>query len=157
MADNATEDITPQNLRDMLHSYHIFGEIGMINNTTAMTNLPAGWNAVPLDQAGPAQGVTVDAINHLLGVDVDGQYRVEYMMSYSGTTAQKFRFCILKNDAEVGRTERQDTTTANQEIRNVSGSGTLNLTSTDEIKLGVRSSGNDFTLRFGGLRIERLE
>lgn len=157
LADNSTEDISPQNLRDMLVSYHIFGELGFVNNSTAMSTLPAGWNVVPLDQAGPSQGVTLDTTNNLIQVNVDGNYRVGYAFSWTGPKNQLFDFGVLKNGSIVSRTRRQDGITVLTEIRNLSGSGTLDLLSTDEIQLGVQSPGNDFTLKFGGLRIERLE
>lgn len=157
LADNATEDISPQNLRDWLVSFRVYGEIGVFNNTIWMNSLSAGFNVVTLNQSGPAAGVVVDTVNSLLGVDVDGQYRLDYALSYEGTAGKRYDIAILKNDALVARTQRRDTITANQEVRNMSGGGTLDLISTDEIKLGVQSLNNDFLLRFGSIRIQRVE
>ncbi len=159
LGDNSTQDISPQDLRDFLISFLVFGELGFVGNTVEQSALPAGVNIVPLDLAGPAFGVTNDTANNWLKVPADGNYRVSFEGSYKGTGASRFTFSILKNGVPVNRTKRQDTPTVSTEERNVSGSGTISLLATDEVKLGiqVQPAGGDFTLIQGGIRIERLD
>ena len=155
--DNSTEDISPQDLRDWLLSFRVFGEIGVIGNTQAINPLGSGFNVVPLNQAGPNECIVVDTANYLLQVPVAGRYRIEYAFTWSGTANVLYEFAVLKNGSTINRTQRQDTVSSAQERRNISGSATVDFIATDEIKLAVSSEGNSFTLRYGGLRIERLD
>jgi len=159
LSDNGTQDISPQDLRDFLVSFLMFGELGFVDNAVEQSALPAGENVVPLDQAGPALGVTINTGSNFLQVPVDGNYRVTFESSYKGTGGSRFTFHVLKNGTSVSRMKRQDTPTVSTEERNVSGSGTVDLLATDEIKLGIQSqpAGGDFTMIQGGIRIERLD
>lgn len=157
--DNNIEDISPQNIRNLLISYLVFGEIGMIDNTTEQTALPAGMNVVPLDQAAPSQGVTANTVDNRLEVEVDGQYRVTFEASYKGSTSSRFTLGVLKNGSVINRSKRRDTPTDVAEERNIMGSCTIDLTPLDNVQLGVQvqPAGGNFTFISGGLRIERID
>lgn len=162
LADNTQEDISPQDLRDLMISQMVHGEIGSTGAATII--LPSGWNTVVLNSAGSIQrGVILDIVNYrITDIPVVLKAIITCEVVFTGSLNEDYEFTVWKN---VGTVPEQ-IVRMNRTFRVLNIAQTLSHTwstavqfaAGDTIEMGVRSGtgSNEFTVKFAGLRLQRI-
>jgi hypothetical protein len=144
LGDNTTEDISPQDMRDVLVTLHgVYGDLlitagaaaqGSISTTPAKVT---GW-----DTDGLSAGTTPDhATDNDISVGSDGVYDVRFSLSVSAATASAlFRLEVYKNGVATG-IAAEIVTNATPDRFVVAGGGLLSCSANDNIELYVVSDG----------------
>jgi hypothetical protein len=155
-ADNGQGNITPQDIRDLMVSMMVHGEIG--SGPKASITLVNGWNALDLDVAGAVgRGLTIDTTNKVISaVPVIMKAWIDCEVWFKGTNGQNYDFAVWRNPSGTpDRLTRLDRT-----VRVSSATGTFGhrwstaqqLQVNDVLQLAV----NSFELLFGLLRVTRI-
>jgi len=101
-ADNTAGEISPQDLRDFLHTVlGVYGSMYCFNAAAAQGSLgttPAKLSCFTVD--GEAVNTTPDHTNDQLTVGVTGIYDMNFEVSYSGTNSAVCKFRIRVNGIE---------------------------------------------------------
>lgn len=158
-ADNTSEAISPQDVRDLMVSLMVHGEIGSLAKS-AIT-LGTGFQALDFDASGAIErGVTVDTVNKWLVVPVAGKYEVVFEVSFNGTNNTTYDFGVFKDSgagfAAVQRLDDSERLVNAAMIGGVKISASVQLAAGDKLQAGVRANGASFTLRRGLLRVRRI-
>ena len=137
-ADNASGDITPQDLRDAVVSIMggyagVFVEDGATaqtidTNLAKMTAFVSGTTA---------NGCVIAADKDSITTDVAGIYQVNFCCSFKGTVSKIFRFEIVVDGVPQNRVATTTTTATVGQIRNVSINATLNLSAGVVIEIHI--------------------
>lgn len=160
LADNTSNNITPQDIRDMMVSQMVHGEIGTLGQATE--TLGAGWQAVKLGTEGVfSRGVTLDAANYkITGVPCALKAVVTCEVVFRGVAGEDYEFTVYKDPdgtpaqlTALNRTFR--VVNATQTVAHQWSAG-ISFAEDDEIQLAVRSANNDLKLDFGLLRLQRI-
>lgn len=160
IADNAQGAITPQDIRDLMVSQMVHGEIG--SGAKSALTLGAGWQALDLDVEGVVgRGLAVDAANRALGsIPVEMKALVSVEVVFRGTQNTNYEFAVWRNPTTTPvqelRLTRTLRPTAATNIVAHSWATSLQLAAGDAFQLGVRAPGAPFELLFGLLRIQRI-
>ena len=158
LADNDSADISPQDIRDLMISQMVHAEIGAVDN--ANITLGAGFQTVDLDTAGAAKrGADVDTITHrITSIPVVLKATVHYEIEFKGTAGGVYEFKIFRNGGPsiVLGTHRRVYVPSADAIVQRSATVTTQLAQDETLEIAVKSSGNDFELLSGVLRIERI-
>ena len=149
LADNVAEDITPQDLRDMLVScLGIYGSISCFEYYTQQDNPDSGAKLTCFDTDGNAFGVTVDNTTDSITIDIDGNYDITFQASLYGTAGASTKFRLRINGVEQNFGCNVTLAAANG-IASVSflASG-ISLVATDVLTIYVEMSGStdDFSI-----------
>jgi len=104
LADNATGQISAQDMRDVLVSVHgVYGMLHVEDASTPQTGLngtPQKLTAFVVE--GPSSGVTCDATNDKLTVGTAGVYLCMLQLSFSGTISASIEGHIYKGGVDTG-------------------------------------------------------
>lgn len=150
LADNVIEDISPQDVRDMLVSlFGVYAGIYVADGSTAQT----GITTTPELMTGfAADGISSDAVpDHTadsITITTAGDYEVYFQCSFSGDNSTVFEFHIRVDGVEqpYGCHRKLN---ANGDEGSCSAKGQLTLAATDVITVYVESDqgggGGDFT------------
>lgn len=161
-ADQSQAAITPQDLRDLVVSMMVHGEIG--SGAKAATTLASGWQAVDLTEAGAVgRGLTVDPANRrLTDVPVDMKALVSVEVAFRGALNTTYDFAVWRNThstpVQETRLTRSLRVLNTAQVVTHSWATSLQLQAGDSLQLGVRpASGTPtFELLFGVLRVQRI-
>jgi hypothetical protein len=92
-ADNATQDISPQDGRDfMVTVFGGYAEIRVADGTTAQTGITTPVIMTGFDTNGASNGLTPDHTNNKITIDIDGVYLLFFQNSFSGGANVTFEF-----------------------------------------------------------------
>lgn len=160
LADNTSEAISPQDIRDLMVSMMVHGEIG--SGTKAAITLGTGFQALDFNVAGVVgRGLTIDTVNKVISqIPVAMKTEVTLEVQFTGTSGQTYDFAVFKNPAtspvQIARLD------ISERIFNAAQRGAVNVSSSvqlaagDVLQAGVRCNGQSFTLLRGGLRVRRI-
>ena len=156
LSDQSSGAITPQDIRDLMVSQMVHGEIG--STAKAAITLAAGVNVVNLDSAGAVvRGLTLDTVNkRISGVPVEMKALVHAEVNFSGAQNTTYTFAVFQNGVQVPRLTRTARPTAVADIRQVAFSTSLQCAAGDTFDLRVSAGAVSFTLLFGVLRVQRI-
>jgi len=104
LADNIIGAISPADIRDVLDSTDLIGEIKTVDGSTAQASLSTTPVKLTCFAAnGVNKGVTPDHTNDKLTIDAggDGDYEVAIQLSFSGSNSTGFTFKVRKNGVET--------------------------------------------------------
>jgi hypothetical protein len=159
-ADSTTPTISPQDIRDLMVSMMVYGEIG--SGAKAAITLPAGFTPLDFTLAGVVgRGLTVDTVNKWIsGVPVTMKAEVSLEVQFTGANGVNYEFAVFKNpDGAPEQISRLDIT---ERIINAAQRGAVNVSASiqlaggDKLQAGVRANGATFTLLRGLLRVKRI-
>lgn len=157
LRDNGQEELSAQDIRDLMISQMVHGEIGAIGNDEI--TLGSGWQTVDLDTAGVVhRGLTLNTTDHRIeDVPVAMKADVQVHVTFLGADGESYDFAVFKNGGPSQVVGAARTLVGNG-ARSVMGtwSVAVQLAADDTLQLGVRSSGNAFTLNNGLLRVRRI-
>lgn len=158
--DNTQGVISPQDLRDLMVSMMVYGEIG--SGTKAAITLGTGFQALDFSVAGTVgRGLAVDTANKWISdVPVDMKAEVVLEVQFLGANGVNYDFAVFRNpDATPEQLGRLDIT---ERIINAAQRGAVNVAASiqlnagDKLQAGVRSNGASFTLLRGRLFVRRI-
>lgn len=158
-ADNTNAAIAPQDIRDLMVSLMVHGEIGSLAKS-AIT-LGTGFQALDFNQSGAIErGITVDTVNKWLVIPIAGKYEIVFEVSFNGANNVTYDFGVFKDSgsgfAAIARLDDSDRIVSAAMIGGCKVSCSMALAAGDKIQAGVRSNGATFTLRRGLLRVRRI-
>jgi hypothetical protein len=161
-ADNTVGICSPQDIRDLMVSLMVHGEIGSLAKS-AIT-LAAGFQPLDFNQAGAVgRGLTIDTANKWIdGISVNMKAEITLEVSFQGANNTTFEFAVFRNPD--GTPEQITRLTDNERIFSaamVGGikiSSALQLNAGDKLQAGVRPVAGtpSFTLLRGLLRVRRI-
>lgn len=160
LADNDNQGISPQDIRDMMVSMMVHGEIGSMAKP-AIT-LGTGFQPLDLDGAGAiGRGLTIDTVNKWIsGIPVDMKALINLEVMFKGSNGATYDFAVFLNPAtnpvQIERLSCSQRILSTQHIATFSMSASLQLAAGDVIQAGVRGSGFSFELLRCGLRVQRI-
>lgn len=101
-ADNSTEDITPQDMRDFLVSaLGAYGSLSVLDGSTQQDNPDTGAKLTCWDTNGDSAGCTPDHTTDDITIDVDGVWEGRFQVSFSGTASSTVGFRLRKDGVET--------------------------------------------------------
>lgn len=160
-ADNVNNDISPQDMRDLIVSQMVHGEVGT-NGQTSIT-LGTGYQALDFDTAGTFErGVSIDvAAGRIHSVPVDCKALVSVEVMFRGIVGQDYDFTVFKDPLGTPASLPALTRTGFRVLNaaqtiHVSWSAGVGFLAGEDIQAAVRSNTNDFELLFGLLRFQRI-
>lgn len=159
-ADNGLGAITPQDIRDLVVSQMVHGEIG--SGAKANITLGVGYQPLDLTVAGVVgRGLTVDVANRWLAdMPVDLKALVTCEVCFRGAAGNNYNFSVFRNPStapeQQGRLTRTLRVSAAGQIVTHSWSTSLQLLAGDTVQMGVQGDGLAFELLFGLLRVQRI-
>ena len=151
LADNTTNDISPQDIRDMVESIvKCYGGLYVDDGSTAQGSIGTSYTqlinwAADMD----ADGLTPDFANNQIDVDTnsDGLYLIMFTASLGALSSSAvFTLALAKNDTEI--------TGAKAEISTVDATGRhavtivalVSLVATDDISVRIKASAGPSTV-----------
>lgn len=160
-ADNNTQSVSEQDLRDLVLSQNVHAEIG--SGAKTLITLGTGWQALDFDVAGAFErGVTANTVDSRIeGVPCTMKAVVTVEVFFKGEVGQDYDFTVFRNThstpAQINTLNRlgMRVLDAAQTIQH-SWSVGVQFSAGDSIQAAVRSNGNDFELLFGLLRFQRI-
>lgn len=161
LADNVLENIGPQDIRDLMVSQMVHGEIG--SGAKGSTILGASWESLDFDVAGVFErGLNIDTGNRWINqIPVDMKAVLTMEVFFKGDAGQDYDFTVFKDPtgSPVNITTMQRTgfrvVNADQTIH-ASWSVGVQLSQNDVLQPAVRSNSNNFELLFGLFRVQRI-
>jgi hypothetical protein len=160
LRDNVANEISPQDIRDLMVSQMVHGQIG--STGAASIDLTAGWNTIVLDSATLAKrGVTLDVVNYRIAdIPVDMKVMLFYEVHFKGTADQEYQFTVWKNGgtspAQVAAMNRKTYIFNVDQIACVSAFTAISLNQDDTIELAVNGGTAGFEVDFASLRLQRI-
>ena len=160
-ADNTSNNISPQDIRDLVVSQMVHGEIG--SAAKASKTLGATWEELDFDVAGVFErGLNVDVVNKWIDqITVDLKAVLTIEVFFKGTAGQSYDFTVFKDPAgtpsNITRVQRLDLAVVNaSQTVHASWSVGVQLSANDVLQPAVRSASQDFELLFGLFRVQRI-
>lgn len=148
LADNTSQDISPQDLRDMLISIMgVYGELWTAGRSTGTT---IGTSFIKLDNwenNGAAKKVTVDSANNKMSIQIAGLYRVSATFSVNTDTDDTFRVSLFKEGAEQQNVTWQRALSSALNITDADARGFVTCAVDDELDFRAKgkNTGGDLT------------
>lgn len=101
-ADNTTQEISPQDLRDFLvTAIGCYAQIYVTGGSTAQSSIGTGFTPVTgFTTNGADAGISADAANDRITLDVAGVYQVGFQVSFSGSASTLFTFSASLDGTE---------------------------------------------------------
>jgi len=161
LADNTTQDISPQDFRDVLVSIMgVFGHIYVDNNSTSQGSIGTSFvKMVNFATDGLSDGVTTDATNDKLTIDYDGVYEVSFDVAFSGSSNTTFEIHAFKNGTELVEVGSIRKIGLSGDVGALAKSQTpINLVATDELDLRIKAdgAGSSITAQYLSLYVKRI-
>jgi hypothetical protein len=161
-ADNIEGICSPQDIRDLMVSMMVHGEIGSLARS-AIT-LAAGFQPLDFHAAGAVgRGLTIDETNKWIAdVPVDMKAEVTLEVSFQGSNNTTFEFAVFKNPdtapEQILRLTDNERIFSAAMVGTVKISSSLQLSAGDKLQAGVRPAAGtpSFTLLRGLLRVRRI-
>lgn len=160
-ADNDSEGISPQDLRDLMISQMVHGELG--SGAKSAIVLDSGWNKIILDTAGViSRGVVLDTANsRITDIPCNLKAVITCEIIFKGTTGNNYDFAVWRNAAT---TDPDRLTFLNRTLHVVAAAQTVahswstavQLLEGDTIEFAVNSGTNSFEVLFAMLRLQRI-
>jgi hypothetical protein len=161
LADNISGAIGPQDLRDLMVSQMVHGEIG--SSSKASILLGADWQALDFNVAGVFErGLNIDTVNKWIDqIPVDCKAVLTLEVFFKGDVGQDYDFTVFKDPAgtpsNIIRMQRTGHRILNAgQTVHASWSVGVQLNQNDILQPAVRSNGNNFELLFGLFRVQRI-
>jgi len=161
LRDNGNNELSAQDIRDILVSMNVHGQIGSVGADSI--TLDTGWNTVVFDAANSLKrGVTLNTTDYRIeDVPVDMGVDLFYSVDFKGAVDTDYEFVIYKNGAtspaRVPGTSRTKRVVDADEIVTVScGPIAVNLDQDDTIELAVNAGAVSFEVLSGLLKLKRL-
>lgn len=156
-SDNVDGIIAPQDIRDLMVSLMVHGEIG--SGAKAAITLPTTYQVLDFTVAGVVgRGLTADTVNkRISGVPVDMKAEVTLELSFNGANNTTFDFAVHVNGVAQARVTDSDRIVAITMVGGIKASASLQLAAGDVIDVrGKASAAASFTLLRGLLRVRRI-
>lgn len=159
-ADNTEGVIAPQDIRDLMVSLMVHGEIGSL--VKSAITLGNGFQAMDFNQAGAVgRGLTIDMANKwIAGVPVDMKAEVTLEVLFTGANGVTYEFGVFRNPdgtpEQIARLDAAERIINAAQRGKVNVSAALQLNAGDKLQAGVRANGSSFTLLRGLLRVRRI-
>lgn len=161
-ADNVDAAISPQDIRDLMVSLMVHGEIGSL--TKGAVVLSTGFQPLDFNQAGAVgRGLTVDTANRWIAdIPVDMKVEVTLEVSFQGSNNTTFEFAVFRNPntspEQIQRLSDSERIFSAAMIGTIKMSASLQLNAGDKLQAGVRPvvGTPSFTLLRGLLRVRRI-
>lgn len=161
-ANNTEGAITEQELRDLMVSLMVHGEIGSLAKS-AIT-LSSGFQPLDFNAAGAVgRGLTIDTTNKWIAdVPVDMKAEITLEVSFQGSNNNTFEFAVFRNPdtapEQIQRLTDNERIFSAAMVGAVKISAALQLSAGDKLQAGVRpvSGTPSFTLLRGLLRVRRI-
>lgn len=161
LADNGTGNLSAQDIRDLMVSMMVHGELG--SGAKASKVLGTGYEALDFDVAGAiSRGVTLDTVGgRISAIPVDMKVRMTLEVYFKGDAGENYDFTVFKDPdvapAEITSMRRENNAIVSAaQTYHLSYSVSVQLSAGDELQPAVRSDSNNFELLFGLFRIERI-
>ena len=160
LRDNTTGGLTEQDIRDMMVSQMVHGEIG--SGAKPSIALGPSWQALDLDVAGVFErGLNTDPANKQINqIPVRMKAILSLEVQFSGDAGEAYDFTIFKNPdtapANIQRMERTISVPAAGGSVHTSWSVGVQLEAGDVLQPAVRSANNNLELHFGLFRVQRI-
>lgn len=101
LADNASKQISPQDLRDMLVScLGIYGSLSCFEASTQQDDPNTGAKLTCFTTNGASNGTTPDHTDDSITIGVTGTYDVYFQISFSGTSSSEAKFRLRVDGVE---------------------------------------------------------
>lgn len=158
-ADNIVGMCAPQDIRDLLVSLMVHGEIG--SGAKAAITLAAGYQALDFNVAGAiGRGLTVDTVNKRInGIPVNMGAEVTLEVLFTGAANTTYDFAVIKNGSPVARLSGSCRNVTVAQGGSIVMSSSLDLAAGDTLQAAVRPTAGGtptFTLFRGVLRVRRI-
>lgn len=159
-ADNTNAEISPQDIRDLMVSLMVHGEIG--SGAKAAITLGTGFQAMDFTVAGTvSRGLTVDTTNKWIAdIPVSLKADVQLEVLFKGANNTTFDFAVFKNpDSSPNQIARLDSSLRifnSAMVGCVVVSAAIQLAAGDKLQAGVRANGASFELLRGALKVKRI-
>ena len=159
-ADNTSGVISPQDIRDLMVSMMVYGEIGSLSK--AAVTLPTGFTPLDFNQAGAVgRGLTVDTVNKWIAdVPVPMKAEITLEVSFQGSNNTTFDFAVFQNPdttpVQIQRLTDSERIFSATMIGFCKIGASLQLNAGDKLQAGVRANGASFTLLRGRLFVRRI-
>jgi hypothetical protein len=159
LSDNTIGALGVQDIRDLMVSQMVHGEIG--SGAKAPVTLGASWDALDFDVAGVfGRGLNVDTANKLIDqVPVRMKAVLSLEVLFSGDAGESYDFSVWKDPAgkpsNITRMQRTLRASSAGETH-ASWSVGVQLEAGDVLQPAVRSASNEFELLFGLFRVQRI-
>lgn len=143
LADNATGDISPQDLRDFLVSVlGVYGSVYVLDGAAAQIPGVSPVKLTAFANNGVASGITPDHTNDRLTVDVDsaGVFYAVFQCSFSGSNNATFEFEAYVNAVGTGYKVSRKLGAAG-DVGSCSLAGLAALADADDLEIYVNGSG----------------
>lgn len=157
-ADNTQGVISPQDIRDLMVSLMVHGEIGSGAKTAITIN--GTFAVLDFTLAGVVgRGITADTVNkRLSGVPVVLKPQIDFELDFNGATNTTYEAAVFVNGVQNLRLTAQDRIVSAAQIGHIRMSSSIQVQAGDFIDARIRSlSGTPtFTLLRGVLRLRRI-
>lgn len=161
-ADNTEGICSPQDIRDLMVSLMVHGEIGSLAKS-AIT-LAAGFQPLDFNQSGAVgRGLTIDTTNKWIAdIPVDMKAEITLEVSFQGANNTTFEFAVFRNPdttpEQILRLTDNERIFSAAMVGTVKISSSLQLNAGDKLQAGVRPAAGTptFTLLRGLLRVRRI-
>jgi len=157
LRDNGQEELSAQDIRDMVVSQMVHGEIGATGNSEI--TLGGSWQTVDLDTAGVIKrGVTLNTTAHRIeAIPVDLKAVVSVDVLFLGAAGESYEFVVYRDGGPaqvIGAARTLHGAGATRVA--YSWSVAAQLSQNETLELAVKSAGNVFTLLNALLRVQRV-
>jgi len=160
-ADNTIGSISPQDIRDLMISQLVYGEIGSIAKSSIV--LSGTWQALDFNKKGVFErGLNIDTVNKWIDqIPVQMKAILSMEVFFKGDVGEDYDFTVFKDPqgspSSIIEMERLNGTilTAAQTPHHTWSVG-VQLEAGDILQPAVRSANNNFELIFGLFRVQRL-
>ena len=160
-ADNTFGICSPQDVRDLILSMMVHGEIG--SGAKSAITLGTGFQALDFTVAGTiARGLTVDTTNKWIAdIPVTLKADVQLEVLFKGTNGVSYEFGVFKDSGsgfqQVARLDSPPIRILNaQMVGTLIISAGIQLAAGDKLQAGVRANGESFELLRGNLKVRRI-
>ena len=156
-ADNTNGVIAPQDIRDLMVSMMVHGEIG--SGAKAAITLPLLYQQLDLTLAGlVGRGLTIDTANkRIADVPVAMKAWVDVEVAFNGANNTTFDFSVFRNGVQEARLTDSVRIVSTAMIGRVNFGASIQLAAGDALDLRGKSAvAASFTLLRAALRVRRI-
>ena len=160
LQDNTSGGLSEQDIRDLMISQMVHGEIG--SGAKSSVTLGPSWQALDFDVAGVFErGLNIDPVNKQINqVPVRMKAILSLEIQFSGDPGEDYDITIFANPdttpSNIQRMERKLGVQAVGESMHASWSVGVQLEAGDVLQPAVKSANNNFELLFGLFRVQRI-
>jgi hypothetical protein len=161
-SDNTIGGLGEQDIRDLVVSLGVHGEIGSLAKTSI--TLGGSWDVLDFDAAGASKwGLNVDTTNKWIDqIPVDMKAMLTLVVRFKGDVGQDYDFTVFRDPAGTAPENLTRMQSYGHRVLNASQTvmvywaTSIQLNQGDVLQAAVRSAGNDFELLQGIFQVQRL-